>query len=85
MNFRRSEHAAAGPYRPVGGQDPETAKLHHCGRGRRGELLAMIVIDIFKENHRFSEKTPQPEPHSVVDAANLAARSRAGGTDFRSL
>jgi hypothetical protein len=33
----------------------------------------MSVIDIFKENHRFSEKTSHPEPHSVVVAAYLAA------------
>jgi hypothetical protein len=33
----------------------------------------MIVIDIFKENHRFSERTPYPAPRSVVVAANLAA------------
>src|SRR5262249_29186182 len=45
---------------------------HHRARGR----------DIFKENHRFSEKTPQPEPHSVVDAANLAASSRGSRTTF---
>jgi hypothetical protein len=36
----------------------------------------MIEIDIFEENHRFSEKTRHPGPHSVVDAANLAASSR---------
>jgi hypothetical protein len=36
----------------------------------------MIDIDIFKENHRFSEKTPQPAPRSVGDAANRAASSR---------
>ena len=41
----------------------------------------MIVIDIFKENHRFSEMTPHPGPDSVVDAANPAARSR-GSKDF---
>jgi hypothetical protein len=34
----------------------------------------MIVIDIFKENHRFSERTPHPGPHSVVDAVNPARR-----------
>jgi hypothetical protein len=34
------------------------------------------MIHIFEENHRFSEKTRQPEPHSVADAANLAASSR---------
>jgi hypothetical protein len=28
--------------------------------GQRGELRAMIVIYIFGENHRFSEKTPHP-------------------------
>jgi hypothetical protein len=33
----------------------------------------MIVIDIFKENQRFSEKTPHSGPRSVVGAANLAA------------
>jgi hypothetical protein len=37
----------------------------------------MILIDIFKENHRSSEKTPHPAPHSVVGAANLAADRRA--------
>ena len=36
----------------------------------------MIVIDIFKENHRFSEKTSHPGPHSVVLAANLAASGK---------
>jgi hypothetical protein len=36
----------------------------------------MIVIDIFKENHRFSEKTRHPAPRSVVGAANLAAGHR---------
>jgi hypothetical protein len=50
----------------------------------------MIVIDIFKENHRFSDQTSHPAPGSVVGAANLAAGRRAGssrgsGTDFRSL
>ena len=32
----------------------------------------MIAIYIFEENHRFSEKTPHPGLHSVVDAANRA-------------
>ena len=36
----------------------------------------MIKIDIFKENHRFSEQTPHPDPRSVVGAANLAAGRR---------
>jgi hypothetical protein len=44
----------------------------------------MIVIDIFKENHRFSEQTLHPAPRSVVGAANLAASSRGSKTDFRS-
>jgi hypothetical protein len=44
----------------------------------------MIKIDIFKANHRSSEKTPHPAPHSVVDAATLAASSRGSRTDFRS-
>jgi hypothetical protein len=35
----------------------------------------MIVIDIFTENHRFSEKTPHPGPRSVAGAANRAASS----------
>jgi hypothetical protein len=35
----------------------------------------MIVIDIFKENHRFSEQTSHPAPGSVDGAANLAASS----------
>jgi hypothetical protein len=43
-----------GRIRPAVGQDPETADRHHRGRDRRGELQAMIKIDIFKENHRFS-------------------------------
>jgi hypothetical protein len=36
------------------GQDPETAEPRHRERDRRGELRAMIVIDFFGENHRFS-------------------------------
>jgi len=34
----------------------------------------MMVIDIFKENHRFSEKTRHPGPRSVVGAANPGRR-----------
>jgi hypothetical protein len=50
----------------------------------------MIEIDIFKENHRFSEQTPHPGPRSVVGAANLAAgrraaNSRGSRTGFRRL
>jgi hypothetical protein len=41
----------------------------------------MIVINIFKENHRFSEKTPHPGPHSLVDATNLAGRRAARAED----
>jgi hypothetical protein len=44
----------------------------------------MIVADIFKENHRFSEKTAHPGPRSVVGAANLATSRRGSRTDFRS-
>jgi hypothetical protein len=33
----------------------------------------MTAIDIFKENHRFSEQTRHPGLGSVVGAANLAA------------
>jgi hypothetical protein len=36
----------------------------------------MIVIFIFEENHRFSQKTPYPGPRHVVGAANLAADPR---------
>jgi hypothetical protein len=32
----------------------------------------MIIIDIFKENHRFSEKTPHPTSLSFVGAATSA-------------
>jgi hypothetical protein len=39
-----------------------------------------VVIYIFKENHRFSEKTPHPAPRSVVGAANLAAGRRAANS-----
>jgi len=49
------EGAAAEPYRPAVGGDPETADRHHRGGDRRGELRAMIKIDIFKENHRSSD------------------------------
>ena len=77
--------AATEPYWPAVGQDPKTVKHHHHGRGRKAKLQAMILIDIFKENHRFSEQTPHPAPHSVVGAANLAASSRGSKTDFRSL
>jgi hypothetical protein len=48
------EGVAAEPYRPAVAQDPETADRRHRGRDRRGELQAMIKIDIFKENRRFS-------------------------------
>jgi hypothetical protein len=48
------EGTATEPYRPGRRQDPETAELYHRKRGRRGELRAMIKIDIFKENHRSS-------------------------------
>jgi hypothetical protein len=40
----------------------------------------MMVTDIFKENHRFSEKTSHPAPRSVFDAANLAASNRGSKT-----
>ena len=49
------EGAAAEPYRPAVGQDPETAALHHRERRRRGEIGAMIQIYVFEENHRFSD------------------------------
>jgi len=48
------EGASAEPYWPAVGHDPETADRHHRGASRKSELLAMIVIDIFKENHRSS-------------------------------
>jgi hypothetical protein len=73
--FSQVEGAAGGPHRPAVGQDPETAEPHHRGRDRRGKPWAMMAINIFRENHRFSEKTPHPGPHSVVGAANLAASS----------
>jgi hypothetical protein len=41
-----------------------------------GAPWAMIVIYIFKENHRLSEKTRHRGPRSVVGAANLAAGRR---------
>jgi hypothetical protein len=45
----------------------------------------MIEIDIFKENHRFSEQTPHPAPRSVVGAAKLppaaAPQAAAGAED----
>ena len=58
--------------------------------GLRGELQAVVVIYIFEEIHRFSEKTLHPGPDSVGAAANLVASSRGSGrcsdrTDFRSL
>ena len=37
----------------------------------------MNVIDIFEENHRFSQKAPHPGPHRFVNAANLTASNRA--------
>jgi hypothetical protein len=36
----------------------------------------MIEIDIFEENHRFSEQTPHPALRSVVGAAKLDASIR---------
>jgi hypothetical protein len=62
--------AAAEPYRPAVGRTPPSRE------GSQGELQAMTLIDIFKENHRSSEKTPHPAPHSVVGATNLAADCR---------
>jgi hypothetical protein len=47
--------AAAKPCRPAVGQDFEMTELQHHGRGRRGEIRAMIVIYVFKENRRFSD------------------------------
>jgi hypothetical protein len=44
----------------------------------------MIVIDVFKENHRFSKRTPHPAPRSVVGAANLAAGRCAASSRGRS-
>jgi hypothetical protein len=35
-------------------RESRKAELQHRARDRRGELRAMIEIDIFKENHRFS-------------------------------
>jgi hypothetical protein len=62
------------------------------GKATFAEVMVIhIFADIFPENHRFSKKTPQPGPDSVVGAANLAAgrraaSSRAGNrTDFRGL
>ena len=56
-NHRLSQVAGAAPPSVIGpavGQNPETVELHHRGQGRSDELRPMIVIDIFKENHRFS-------------------------------
>jgi hypothetical protein len=66
-----SQSAAAKPYRPAVDQDPETAELRHRGPGHRGELRTMIVIDIFKDNHRFLEKTSTSAAGSVVRVATL--------------
>jgi hypothetical protein len=52
--FRRSAGKAAEPYRPAIGEGPETVDRHNRARDRRRELQAMIIIKIFKENHRFS-------------------------------
>ena len=79
---RWAQDAGGDPYRPAGGQKPEMAELHRRGWGRRGELRAITLIDIFKENHRSSEKTAHPGPRSVVGAANLAASSRGSRTTF---
>ena len=71
-------------------RDSETVEIHHRGRGRRGELRAIIYSNIFEEKHRISKKTAHPGLHSLVDAANPAASSRGSGrcsatTDFRGL
>jgi hypothetical protein len=52
--FSQVEGAAAGPHRLAVAQDSETVDRRHRGRGCRGELRAMIVINVFKENHSFS-------------------------------
>jgi len=69
-------------HRPRPGQirlksSSETAELHHRGRGCSGELPVMIEMDIFKEKHRFSEKTPHPGPRSVVGAATSGVSLQA--------
>jgi hypothetical protein len=46
-------------------------------KGGKATFAEAVVIYIFAENHRFSEKTPHPAPRSVVGAANLAAGRRA--------
>jgi len=75
----QAEGASAEPYWPAVGRDPEAAELHHSGRGCRDDLRAMMVIDIFKENQRFSEQTPHSGPRSVVGAANPGRRSPRHG------
>jgi hypothetical protein len=37
----------------------------------------MIVIDVFKENHRFSEKTPHPATINIVGAVTSAVSLQA--------
>jgi hypothetical protein len=82
MNFRRPQARPPSFYWPDVGHGPETAGLHHRGPGGDGELRAMIVIYIFEENHRFSEKTPHPGPHSVASGAEdvLTERTSNGNS-----
>jgi hypothetical protein len=42
-----------------------------------------LKIDLFKENHRSSERTLHPASHSVVGAANLAADGARRGLSNR--
>jgi hypothetical protein len=79
--LKEFEDAAAEPYRPAVGQYPETAELRHRGRGRRGELPAMIVINIskkitdFRRRLRIRGRLVVQFKHLVPDAANSAAQS----------
>jgi hypothetical protein len=75
MNFRRPQ---ARPASLIGRPSANIAKRPNstiAGGVGRASYGRMIVIDIFKENHRFSEQTSHPAPGSVDGAANLAASS----------
>jgi hypothetical protein len=55
QHHQHVQGVAAKPYRPAVGQDRETAPTPRSTAGSEVQTAAVIVIDIFEENHRFSD------------------------------
>jgi hypothetical protein len=74
MNFRRPQ---ARPASLIGRPSANIAKRPNstiAGGVGRASYGRMIVIDIFKENHRFSEQTSHPAPGSVFRCGQPGCR-----------